>query len=82
MVLLLNVCLLLCLPSCLQIEQDFSLMFGDDISAKFLAKWPTFYRQKVLKESRGLTQTAELEDLLHNAKATTELENGMLKLNE
>jgi len=45
-------------------------------SAKFLAKWTTFYSQKVLKESHGLTQTGELEDLLHNAKATTELENG------
>ena len=70
-----------CLPSCLQVEQDFSLMFGDDVSAKFLEKWPTFYKQKVLKESRGLTQTAELEDLLHNAESTTELENGKLKVN-
>lgn len=74
--------LIVCLPSCLQIEQDFNLLFGDDISAKFLEKWPTFYRQKVLKESRGLTQTAEVEDLLQNAEATTGLENGMLKLKE
>ena len=26
------------------IAQDFSLMFGDDISATFLDKWPPFYR--------------------------------------
>ncbi|XP_076605650.1 uncharacterized protein LOC143332212 [Chaetodon auriga] len=59
------------------IEQDFSLMFGDDISAKFLEKWPTHYRQKVLEQSRGLTQTSDLEDLLHNAESTTEeLEDG------
>ena len=43
-------------------------------SAKFLAKWTTFYSQKVLKESHGLTQTGELEDLLLNAEATTEVE--------
>ncbi|KAM4529025.1 uncharacterized protein V3H82_027257 isoform 1-T1 [Fundulus diaphanus] len=59
------------------IEQDFSLMFGDDISARFLEKWPTHYRQKVLEQSRGLTQTSDLEDLLHNAESTTEeLEDG------
>ena len=61
--------------------QDFSLMFGDDISAKFLEKWPTHYRQKVLEQTRGLTQTSDLEDLLHNAESTTEeLEDGTLKL--
>ncbi|CAL8258127.1 unnamed protein product [Arctogadus glacialis] len=54
------------------IVQDFSLMFGDDISAKFLEKWPTHYRQKVLEQTRGLTQTSDLEDLLHNAESTTE----------
>ncbi|KAE8278158.1 hypothetical protein D5F01_LYC23767 [Larimichthys crocea] len=59
------------------VEQDFSLMFGDDISPKFLEKWPTHYRQKVLEQSRGLTQTSDLEDLLHNAESTTEeLEDG------
>ncbi|XP_041802086.1 uncharacterized protein LOC121612955 [Chelmon rostratus] len=60
-----------------QIKQDFSLKFGDDISAEFLEKWPTHYRQKVLEQSRGLTQTSHLEDLLHNADSTTEeLEHG------
>ncbi|CAL8300557.1 unnamed protein product [Boreogadus saida] len=59
------------------IVQDFSLMFGDDISAKFLEKWPTHYRQKVLEQTCGLTQTSDLEDLLHNAESTTEeLEDG------
>ena len=53
-------------------------MFGDDISAKFLEKWPTFYKQKVIEQSRGLTQRADLQDLLQNAESTEELENGTL----
>ncbi|XP_030277922.1 uncharacterized protein LOC115584563 isoform X4 [Sparus aurata] len=28
------------------IEQDFSLMFGDAVSARFLEKWPTVYKRK------------------------------------
>ena len=65
-----------CVQSCLQIEQDFSLLFGDDISAKFLEKWPTFYKQKVIEQSRGITQTADVQDLLENAESTEELETG------
>ena len=65
--------------SCLQIEQDFSLMFGDATSAKFLEKWPSVYKQKVLEQSHGLTQTADLQDLVQNAESTTEVENGMLE---
>ncbi|XP_032365767.1 uncharacterized protein LOC116683406, partial [Etheostoma spectabile] len=58
------------------IEQDFNLMFGGATSAKFLEKWPTVYKQKVLEQSRGLTQTGELQDLVQNAESTTEVENG------
>lgn len=53
-------------------------MFGDDICAKFMEKWPTVYKSKVLQQSRGLTQTAELQDLVQNAEST-EAENGMLE---
>lgn len=66
------------IPSCLQIEQDFSLMFGDAISARFLEKWPTVYKSKVLQQSQGLTQTAKLQNLVQNAEST-EVENGMLE---
>ncbi|XP_041634628.1 uncharacterized protein si:cabz01074946.1 isoform X2 [Cheilinus undulatus] len=58
------------------VEQDFSLMFGEATSAKFLEKWPTVYKQKVLDQSRGLTQTAELQDLVQTAESTTGVENG------
>ncbi|XP_035769115.1 uncharacterized protein LOC118455169 [Neolamprologus brichardi] len=55
------------------IEQDFTLMFDEATSAKFLEKWPTIYKQKVLKQSRGLTQS---DDLVQNAECTIEVENG------
>lgn len=53
-------------------------MFGDAISARFLEKWPTVYQRKILQQSRGLTQTAEFQDLVQNAEST-EVENGMLE---
>uniref|UniRef100_A0A8P4G284 Uncharacterized protein n=1 Tax=Dicentrarchus labrax TaxID=13489 RepID=A0A8P4G284_DICLA len=61
------------------IEQDFSLMFGDATSAKFLEKWPTVYKRRVLDQSRGLTQTAELQDLFQNSESTSGVENGTLE---
>lgn len=54
-------------------------MFGDAASAKFLEKWPTVNKQKVLEQNRGLTQTGELQDLVQNAESTTEMETGMLE---
>ncbi|CDQ58013.1 unnamed protein product [Oncorhynchus mykiss] len=57
------------------IEQDFTLMFGDATSAKFLEKWPTLYEQKVIDQSRGLTQTGNLQYLVQNAESTTEVKN-------
>ncbi|KAF3849684.1 hypothetical protein F7725_019403 [Dissostichus mawsoni] len=61
------------------IEQDFNLMFGDVTSAKFLEKWPTVYKKKVIDQSRGLTQTGDLQDLVQNAGSTTEVENGTME---
>ncbi|KAM9419159.1 uncharacterized protein ACWYII_022451 [Salvelinus alpinus] len=58
------------------IEQDVSLFFGDATSVKFLEKWFTLYKQEVIDQSRGLTQTGDLQDLVQNAGSTTEVENG------
>ncbi|XP_014866019.1 PREDICTED: uncharacterized protein LOC106932058 [Poecilia mexicana] len=55
---------------------DIGGLFGEAIAAKFLEKWPTVYKQKVLEQSRGLTQSDDLQNLLHNAEGTTEVENG------
>ena len=54
-------------------------MFGDATSAKLLEKWPTLYKQKVIDQNRGLTQTGNLQDLVQNAESATEVENGMLE---
>lgn len=57
------------------IDQDFGLLFGDAISARFLEKWSTNKKTKVIAQSRGLTQTSELQDLIQNTEAT-EVEEG------
>ncbi|XP_065150383.1 uncharacterized protein [Paramisgurnus dabryanus] len=57
------------------IDQDFGLLFGDATSAKLLEKWSTNIKPKVIVQSRGLTQTCEVQDLIQNAEAT-EVEDG------
>ncbi|KAJ4938505.1 hypothetical protein JOQ06_003120 [Pogonophryne albipinna] len=47
-----------------------------DIPGMFLEKCPTVYKKKVLDQSRGLTQTGDLQGLVQNAGSTTEVENG------
>ncbi|KAI5099194.1 hypothetical protein C0J45_11333, partial [Silurus meridionalis] len=49
-------------------DQDFRLLFGDATSAK-LEKCCANIKPKVIAQSRGLTQTCELQDLIQNAKA-------------
>lgn len=60
----------------LQIEQDFRLLFGEATANKFLEKWPTTFKAKVIKESHGLVSTTELLDLMRNAESAAEVENG------
>ncbi|XP_045072438.1 uncharacterized protein LOC121558142 [Coregonus clupeaformis] len=58
------------------IEQDFRLLFGEATANKFLGKWPTTFKAKVIKESHGLVSTTELLDLMRNAESAAEVENG------
>ncbi|XP_034757289.1 uncharacterized protein LOC117962231 [Etheostoma cragini] len=58
------------------IEQDFRLLFGEATANKFLEKWPTTFKAKVIKESHGLVPTTELLDLMRNADLAAEVENG------
>ncbi|XP_042562130.1 uncharacterized protein LOC122131465 [Clupea harengus] len=58
------------------IEQDFRLLFGEATANKFLERWPTTFRARVIKESHGLVPTTELLDLMRNAESTAEVENG------
>lgn len=45
-------------------EHDFVLMFGEDVSGKFLEKWTTTFKKKIIQQCRKLPSTSELEDLL------------------
>ena len=55
-------------------EQDFVLMFGEDVSGKFLEKWTTTFKKKIIQQCRKLPSTSELEDLL---LAADNLEDGI-----
>lgn len=46
------------------IEQDFILMFGEETSGKFLARWPTYFKPKVIEDCRTLLPNAYVEELL------------------
>lgn len=50
------------------IAQDFSLLFGPQTAAKLLEKWPTFYKEKVIREAERLTTTSVLHSLLKSAR--------------
>ncbi|XP_056331620.1 uncharacterized protein LOC130243470 isoform X1 [Danio aesculapii] len=50
------------------IDQDFSLLFGAETAAKLLEKWPTFYKEKVIREAERLTTTSVLQSLLNSAR--------------
>ncbi|XP_076841258.1 uncharacterized protein LOC143485576 isoform X2 [Brachyhypopomus gauderio] len=49
------------------VEQDFVLMFGEEVSGKFLEKWTTTFKRKIVQQCRMLPSTSELEDLLQAA---------------
>lgn len=61
----------------LQIEQDFRLLFGEVTANKFLERWPTNFKAKVIKESHGLVPTTEPLELIRNAESAAGVENGM-----
>ncbi|XP_048865910.1 uncharacterized protein LOC125739637 isoform X1 [Brienomyrus brachyistius] len=46
------------------IEQDFVLMFGEDVSGRFLERWPTTFKGKIIQQGRKLPSASDLEELL------------------
>lgn len=52
----------------LQIDQDFTMLFGGDVSGKFLAKWPTFFKPRVIADCKNLPQSAHIDELLLSAQ--------------
>ncbi|XP_054906054.1 uncharacterized protein LOC129372662 [Poeciliopsis prolifica] len=62
------------------VEQDFVLMFGEDVSGKFLEKWTTTFKRKIIQQCRELPTTSDLEELLLAADTpedSTEVDNDM-----
>ncbi|XP_043986042.1 uncharacterized protein LOC122839002 [Gambusia affinis] len=56
------------------IEQDFIMLFGEDILGKFVARWPTFYKPKVITVSKSLGQSVHLDDLLSAQEESSDYE--------
>ncbi|XP_071325218.1 uncharacterized protein [Trachinotus anak] len=46
------------------IDQDFTMLFGEEVSGKFLAKWPTFFKPRIITECQKLPQSAQVDELL------------------
>uniref|UniRef100_A0A8C5GYC5 Uncharacterized protein n=1 Tax=Gouania willdenowi TaxID=441366 RepID=A0A8C5GYC5_GOUWI len=52
----------------LQHSTDFTLLFGEELSGKFLARWPTFFKPRIISDCKNLAQSAHLTDLLLSAQ--------------
>lgn len=48
---------------CLKIEQDFFMMFLNHVSAKFLEKWPSYFKPKIIAECQSLPSSLHVEEL-------------------
>ncbi|XDV21824.1 hypothetical protein PO909_026844 [Leuciscus waleckii] len=46
------------------IDQDFTMMFGEEVSGRFLAKWPTYFKPRLLAECKNRTSNEHVEELL------------------
>ncbi|XP_017569266.1 uncharacterized protein LOC108436984 [Pygocentrus nattereri] len=51
---------------------DFVLLFGESTSAKFLEKWPTAFKDKVIHQSKGLCHSYEVQELIEATELTVE----------
>lgn len=61
-----------------KVDQDFTMLFvGEEVSAKFLAKWPT--KPRIIKDCKNLSQSTELDELLISAQRYSD-EGGKCKL--
>lgn len=47
-----------------KIDQDFTVLFGEEVSGKFLAKWPTFFKPRIIADRKNLLQSAHVDELL------------------
>ncbi|KAK7910208.1 hypothetical protein WMY93_014892 [Mugilogobius chulae] len=52
------------------IDQDFIMLFGEEVSGKFLSKWPTFFKQRVVAECKNLPANTHVSELLLSVQDT------------
>ncbi|XP_045572381.1 uncharacterized protein isoform X6 [Salmo salar] len=50
------------------INQDFTRLFGEVVSGTFMAKWPTFFKPRVIADCKTLPFSEPVEDLLTSAQ--------------
>ncbi|KAK1890658.1 Chaperone protein DnaJ, partial [Dissostichus eleginoides] len=50
------------------IEQDFTMLFGEEVSGKFLAKWPTFFKPRIIADCKNLPGRLHVDELLLSAQ--------------
>lgn len=50
-------------------NQDFTLLFDDEISTRLLQKWDPIFRYQIIKEAKQLTSTVELRQLVQSAES-------------
>ncbi|KAK0155497.1 hypothetical protein N1851_002087 [Merluccius polli] len=55
------------------IEQDFSMMFGDHVSGRFLARWSSDFKHRVITECQSLPSSPYVDELL--AASDLQVEN-------
>lgn len=55
-----------------KIDQDFTMLFGENVSGKFVSKWPTFYKPRIITICKGLRPGPHLDDLLSAQEASNE----------
>ncbi|XP_047455070.1 uncharacterized protein LOC125016563 isoform X2 [Mugil cephalus] len=60
-------------PMMASIEQDFSMMFGDHVSGRFLARWSSDFKQRVITKCRSLPSNPYVDEL--PAASDLEVEN-------
>lgn len=47
-----------------QINQDFTMLFGEGVTKTFLTKWPTTFKPRIIADCKTLSSSEPVEDLL------------------
>lgn len=55
--------------------------FGEDVSGKFLAKWPTLFKPRVIADCKNLPQSVYMDELLLSAQQESD-DNGKWKIGD